>query len=96
MIFKTSLFDIPIYKTHIPNQNEIKTKFVEQILPVIDTMPPNNKHLNLYSDYFEGIDKLDKKEDIKRNILEGKMKKFINENTSKLCFPSCHLPFATP
>tara|TARA_E500000178_G_C17038341_1_gene764837 strand:- start:10489 stop:11112 length:624 start_codon:yes stop_codon:yes gene_type:complete len=65
MIFKTSLFDIPIYKSHVPNQNEIKTKFVEQILPVINTMPPNNKQLNLYSDYFEGIDKLDKKEWIK-------------------------------
>ena len=31
--------------------------------------------------YKQELDKLDKKEDIKRNILEGKMKKFINENT---------------
>ena len=31
--------------------------------------------------YKNELDKLDKKEDIKRNILEGKMKKFINENT---------------
>ena len=29
--------------------------------------------------YKQELDKLDKKEDIKRNILEGKMKKFINE-----------------
>ena len=27
------------------------------------------------------LEKIDKKDDIKRNILEGKMKKFINENT---------------
>jgi elongation factor Ts len=31
--------------------------------------------------YKHELEKLDKKEDIKRNILEGKMKKFINENT---------------
>ena len=31
--------------------------------------------------YKQELDKLDIKEDIKRNILEGKMKKFINENT---------------
>ncbi len=31
--------------------------------------------------YKKELDKIDKKEDIKRNILEGKMKKFINENT---------------
>ncbi len=31
--------------------------------------------------YKQELDNLDKKEDIKRNILEGKMKKFINENT---------------
>ena len=31
--------------------------------------------------YKQELDKLDKKDDIKRNILEGKMKKFINENT---------------
>lgn len=31
--------------------------------------------------YKKELDNLDKKEDIKRNILDGKMKKFINENT---------------
>ena len=31
--------------------------------------------------YKQELDKLDKKEDIKRNIPEGKMKKFISENT---------------
>ena len=31
--------------------------------------------------YKRELDKLDKKEDIKRNILDGKMKKFISENT---------------
>ena len=31
--------------------------------------------------YKQELENLDKKEDIKRNILEGKMKKFINENT---------------
>ena len=31
--------------------------------------------------YKQELDKIDKKEDIKRNILEGKMKKFISDNT---------------
>tara|TARA_B100001057_G_scaffold208377_1_gene209068 strand:+ start:1457 stop:2287 length:831 start_codon:yes stop_codon:yes gene_type:complete len=31
--------------------------------------------------YKKELEKLDKKEDIKRNILDGKMKKFISENT---------------
>ena len=31
--------------------------------------------------YKKELDKLDKKDDIKRNILEGKLKKFINDNT---------------
>ena len=31
--------------------------------------------------YKKELDKIDKKDDIKRNILEGKMKKFINDNT---------------
>ena len=31
--------------------------------------------------YKKELEKIDKKDDIKRNILEGKMKKFINENT---------------
>jgi elongation factor Ts len=31
--------------------------------------------------YKNELEKIDKKEDIKRNILEGKMKKFINDNT---------------
>ena len=31
--------------------------------------------------YKKELDKVDKKEDIKRNILDGKMKKFINDNT---------------
>ncbi len=31
--------------------------------------------------YKSELDKIDKKEDIKRNILEGKIKKFISDNT---------------
>ena len=31
--------------------------------------------------YKKELDSIDKKEDIKRNILEGKMKKFVNDNT---------------
>ena len=31
--------------------------------------------------YKKELDNIDKKDDIKRNILEGKMKKFINDNT---------------
>ena len=31
--------------------------------------------------YKTELEKIDKKEDIKRNILDGKMKKFVNDNT---------------
>ena len=37
--------------------------------------------LALFTVMKEELDKIDKKDDIKRNILEGKMKKFINDNT---------------
>ena len=40
------------------------------------------KRLNLKKKFIKKeLDKVDKKEDIKRNILDGKMKKFINDNT---------------
>ena len=59
MIYKTTLFDIPIYKVSVPNQKEIKEKFINEIFPYVDNNPPNNQRLNLYSDYFDGIQKLD-------------------------------------
>tara|TARA_B100002052_G_scaffold30903_1_gene23933 strand:- start:202 stop:531 length:330 start_codon:yes stop_codon:yes gene_type:complete len=38
--------------------------------------------LNNEKDIYKAeLDKIDKKDDIKRNILEGKIKKFITENT---------------
>ena len=58
MIYKTSLFDIPIYKTTLLNQDKIKEKFVKEVMEKLTEIPPNNNNLNLYSDYFEGLDKL--------------------------------------
>ena len=58
MIYKTSLFDIPIYKTTLLNQDKIKEKFIKEVMEKLTEIPPNNNNLNLYSDYFEGLDKL--------------------------------------
>ena len=62
MIIKNSAFEIPIYKTNLVNHKEIKHKFTEEILPRLQNLPgPNNIGLNLYSDYFPGLDRLDSK-----------------------------------
>lgn len=58
MIFKTSLFEIPIYKSEMPAQKEMKQKFKDEIMSKLEGTPPNNHRLNIYSDYFGGIDKL--------------------------------------
>lgn len=59
MIIKTSAFEIPIYKTKLSNHQEIKQKFLDEVMPKLETLPgPNNIGLNLYSDYFEGLDRL--------------------------------------
>jgi len=58
MIIKSSAFEIPIYKTSLTNHKEIKEKFLTDVMPKINDLPPNNVGLNLYSDYFEGLDRL--------------------------------------
>ena len=59
MIIKTSAFEIPIYKTSLQNHKEIKEKFLKEIMPTLENLPgPNNIGLNLYSDYFEGLERL--------------------------------------
>jgi|TARA_R110000823_G_scaffold71635_1_gene165101 hypothetical protein len=59
MIIKTSAFEIPVYKTSMPNHKEIKEKFLTGVMPDLKDLPPNNIGLNLYSDYFPGLDRLD-------------------------------------
>ncbi len=59
MIIRSAAFEIPIYKVKLPNHKEIKQKFIKEIMPQLEEMPhPNAFALNLYSDYFEGLDRL--------------------------------------
>ena len=60
MIFRTSLFEIPFYKTKATNHLKIKEYFQRDIIPNIHNLPPNRQDLNLYSDYFKGIFTSDK------------------------------------
>lgn len=61
MIFKTNLFEVPFYKTKASNHTKIKDYYQSTIIPNIQNMPPNRQDLNLYSDYFKDIFRLDKK-----------------------------------
>jgi elongation factor Ts len=48
----------------------------------IDEASINQETLKSEKDIYKTeLEKIDKKEDIKRNILDGKMKKFVNDNT---------------
>lgn len=59
MIIKSNAFEVPIYKVTLPNHKEIKEKFLKDVMPKLEGLPgPNNIGLNLYSDYFEGLEKL--------------------------------------
>ena len=82
MIYKTSLFDIPIYKITVPTQQQLKEKFINEIFPYVDNNPPNNEKLNLYSDYFDGIKKLDSSwiDLYKPTIEQFKLKAGFNKN----------------
>jgi hypothetical protein len=82
MIFKSSMFEIPIYKMKAKNHNKIQDYFLTNIIPKIENIPPNNHDLNLYSDYFDGLDKLDNefKELYKFDVEAFKLKAGFNKN----------------
>lgn len=52
MFFKTSLFEIPLYKTKVRNHLLVKNYLSDTILPHFLQNGPNNIGLNVYSNYF--------------------------------------------
>ena len=71
----------------IKNNNDVLAKDI--CMQIVASNPLSLDEASLDSEvlknekeiYKKELEKLDKKEDIKRNILDGKIKKFINENT---------------
>ena len=59
MIFQTSIFEVPFFKTKAIHHKKIKTYFEDVIFPFVKDNPPNNPNLNLWSDYFPDIPKID-------------------------------------
>ena len=60
MIFKTPLFEIPVYKLKASKHVEIKQWMIDNIYPDFEKNGPNESSRNLYSSYFPGAPKLDR------------------------------------
>jgi len=61
MIFKTALFEVPLYKTKVKRHDEINNWFYQNIYPSFLENGVNEKSRNIYSSYFPDSPKLDKK-----------------------------------
>lgn len=59
MIFQTSIFEVPFFKTKAIHHKEIKSYFEKTVFPFVQETQPNNPNLNLWSDYFPNIPKID-------------------------------------
>jgi hypothetical protein len=59
MIYKTSLFEVPMYKFKASRHAEIKQWMLTNVLPEFEKTGPNEVSRNLYSSYFPGAPKLD-------------------------------------
>jgi len=60
MIFKTSLFEVPLYKTTAHKHSEISAWFENYIHPVYEQTGNNDTERSIFSSYFPGAPKLDK------------------------------------
>ena len=59
MIYKTPLFEIPMYKFKASRHAEIKQWMLDNVYPDFEKNGPNEPSRNLYSSYFPGAPKLD-------------------------------------
>jgi Putative 2OG-Fe(II) oxygenase len=59
MIYKTPLFEVPMYKFKASRHAEIKQWMMTNVLPEFEKNGPNETSRNLYSSYFPGAPKLD-------------------------------------
>jgi len=75
MIFKTSLFEVPLYKTKVKRHTEIFDYFYKNIYPYYLENGVNEKSRNIFSSYFPNAPKLDKK--IFDNFYQNEIKNFM-------------------
>lgn len=61
MIYKTSMFEVPMYKFKASRHTEIKQWMFNNVYPEYDKTGPNELSRNIYSSYFSGAPKLDSK-----------------------------------
>ncbi len=59
MIYKTPLFEVPLYKFKASKHAEIKQWMLDTVCPEFEKNGPNEPSRNLYSSYFPGAPKLD-------------------------------------
>lgn len=59
MIFKTPLFEVPMYKFKASRHGEVKQWMLDNVYPDFEKNGPNEPSRNLYSSYFPGAPKLD-------------------------------------
>lgn len=78
MIYKTNLFEVPIYKLKASKQNEIKKWFFENIYSVYAETGFNEPSRSIFSSYFPGAPKLD--QDFFQHFYNNEIKKFLNKS----------------
>lgn len=61
MIYKTPLFEVPMYKFKAARHSEIKSWMMDNIYPLYEQLGANEPSRNIYSSYFPGAPKLDSK-----------------------------------
>ncbi len=59
MIYKTPMFEVPMYKLKASRHSEIKQWMLDNVFPNFEKTGPNEPSRNLYSSYFPGAPKLD-------------------------------------
>lgn len=80
MYFRSSLFDIPIYKSKMINHFKVKEYIHNCVLPIFLKNGPNDIDRHLFSSYFDGAPQIDKE------LFDGFYKKDIDSFMNKAGF----------
>jgi len=59
MIYKSPLFEVPVYRMKASQHTDIKAWMLENVYPNFEKNGPNEVSRNLYSSYFSGAPKID-------------------------------------
>jgi hypothetical protein len=77
MIYKTPLFEVPMYKFKASRHAEIKQWMIDNVFPEFEKNGPNESSRNLYSSYFPGAPKIDN--DIFSNFYAKDISNFLTK-----------------